>query len=253
MWSSVEVLPEGYSFFLPGHKADRFFEGNCIIVAKNAAEDEPYSSFLWYLASCDHLSPQHPELWMAPSLPMGGSYVNFADISPLMSWVIQCVLVMPQHSLKQAYPLILFNWSVGVWGLSNLHLSPSRAACCPGLQLWPSFCLTVFWFILLYLSFLFFPPFFDFPLPIFGSPKACSYLLSYIYEWIQPCPKWIQLRLLFLLFPIAIYGASPKYIVFRALAADFRAGPQFAYHPHDSSWWWWWWWWILHLYTATCN
>jgi hypothetical protein len=29
---SVELLPEGFSFFLPGHKADQFFEGNLIIV-----------------------------------------------------------------------------------------------------------------------------------------------------------------------------------------------------------------------------
>ena len=29
---SVELLPEGFSFFLPGHKADKFFEGNKVIV-----------------------------------------------------------------------------------------------------------------------------------------------------------------------------------------------------------------------------
>ena len=29
---SVELLPEGFSYFLPGHKADKFFEGNKVIV-----------------------------------------------------------------------------------------------------------------------------------------------------------------------------------------------------------------------------
>ena len=29
---SVELLPKGFFFFLPGHKADKFFEGNRVIV-----------------------------------------------------------------------------------------------------------------------------------------------------------------------------------------------------------------------------
>ena len=29
---SVELLPIGFSFFLPGHKADKFFKGNRVIV-----------------------------------------------------------------------------------------------------------------------------------------------------------------------------------------------------------------------------
>jgi hypothetical protein len=62
--SSVELLPEGFSFFLPGHKADRFFEGNRIVLQWNASGDDPDSPFRKYLASRDSLFPFHPELWL---------------------------------------------------------------------------------------------------------------------------------------------------------------------------------------------
>ena len=62
--SSVELLPEGFSFFLPGHKADRFFEGNRILLQRNASGDDPDSPFRKYLASRDLLFPFHPELWL---------------------------------------------------------------------------------------------------------------------------------------------------------------------------------------------
>jgi hypothetical protein len=62
--SSVELLPGGFSLFLPGHKADRFFEGNRVILQRNAADDDPDAPFRKYLASRDRLFPFHPELWL---------------------------------------------------------------------------------------------------------------------------------------------------------------------------------------------
>ena len=62
--SSVELLAEGFSFFLPGHKADRFFEGNRIVLQKNASGDDPDAPFRKYLTSRDSLYPFHPELWL---------------------------------------------------------------------------------------------------------------------------------------------------------------------------------------------
>jgi hypothetical protein len=62
--SSVELLPEGFSFFLPGHKADRFFEGNRIVLQRNSSGDDLDSPFRKYLASRDSLFPFHPELWL---------------------------------------------------------------------------------------------------------------------------------------------------------------------------------------------
>ena len=33
---TVELLPEGFVFFLPGHKADKFFEGNRVLLQRNS-------------------------------------------------------------------------------------------------------------------------------------------------------------------------------------------------------------------------
>ena len=61
---SVSILPEQYSFFLPSHKGDRFFEGNTIIIQKLNTPTDPYNPFLAYLRSRDTKFPIHPELWL---------------------------------------------------------------------------------------------------------------------------------------------------------------------------------------------
>ena len=53
-----------YSFFLPSHKGDRFFEGNTILVQKLAINSDPYCHFRDYIDSRDHQFPIHPELWL---------------------------------------------------------------------------------------------------------------------------------------------------------------------------------------------
>ena len=61
---SVSVTPSQYSFFLPSHKGDRFFEGNTILVQKHDRPTDPHLPFSTYLTSRDHLFPLHPELWL---------------------------------------------------------------------------------------------------------------------------------------------------------------------------------------------
>ena len=61
---SVSVLPDRYSFFLPGHKGDRFFEGNVIVVQKLVTPTDPYNPFLTYLGLRDNQFPLNPELWL---------------------------------------------------------------------------------------------------------------------------------------------------------------------------------------------
>ena len=61
---SLSVLPHQYSFFLPSHKGDRFFEGNTIIIQKNNTPTDPFTPFINYLTSRDHKFPIHPELWL---------------------------------------------------------------------------------------------------------------------------------------------------------------------------------------------
>jgi hypothetical protein len=61
---TVSILPTQYSYFLPSHKGDRFFEGNIILVQKIATATDPYIHFVKYIDSRDRLFPLHPELWL---------------------------------------------------------------------------------------------------------------------------------------------------------------------------------------------
>ena len=61
---SVSILPSQYSFFLPSHKGDRFFEGNIILIQKLTTPTDPYNPFIKYLTSRDTRFPIHPELWL---------------------------------------------------------------------------------------------------------------------------------------------------------------------------------------------
>ena len=75
---SVELLPEGFSFFLPGHKADKFFEGNKVIVQRTSSGDDPDEPFRKYLKSRDRLFPFHPQLWLRAdgSVPTRGWFIH---------------------------------------------------------------------------------------------------------------------------------------------------------------------------------
>ena len=43
--TSVTVSNDDYRFLLPSHKADKFFEGNTIIVQRHRLVVDPYSHF----------------------------------------------------------------------------------------------------------------------------------------------------------------------------------------------------------------
>jgi hypothetical protein len=62
MRPSVEHLPNAFSFWLPGNKADHFFEGNHLLIPKTFTET--YRPFRLYLCSCDLLFHSRPELWL---------------------------------------------------------------------------------------------------------------------------------------------------------------------------------------------
>jgi hypothetical protein len=99
--NSVELLPEGFSFFLPGHKGDRFFEGNRIVVQRNSSGDDPDAPFRKYLSSCDKLFPFHPELWLRTD----GSV-------PTRSWFI--------HRLRHHFPTDVAGHSLRAGGATAL-------------------------------------------------------------------------------------------------------------------------------------
>ena len=151
---------------------------------------------------------------IAPSLPVGGSYINFTNISPLTSWVIQSTLVVPQCLPKQESPLILSKQ------LGSGCPMPSKSTFIT------TPCCSLPWFMVVPLSlldcilvhpivphsplFLFFPPL-SFPLPFFWVSHSL---------WL---PTFLQLQVdstLFQMvstlftspptFPYSYYGASPK-------------------------------------------
>jgi hypothetical protein len=63
--SSVIISDDQYQFHLPGHKADRFFEGNTIIIKKKQYCDiNPLSVFSDYISSRDRLHPLSSPLWL---------------------------------------------------------------------------------------------------------------------------------------------------------------------------------------------
>ena len=66
---TVDISPTSYSFLLPGHKADRFFEGNTIIIQKDTEypQNDPHKIFTRYMSSRDSLHPFKPELWLRQS------------------------------------------------------------------------------------------------------------------------------------------------------------------------------------------
>jgi hypothetical protein len=62
--TSVTISNDDNQFFLPGHKADKFFEGNTVIIQRHSSSIDPLSIFRKYLHSHDALFPFSHDLWL---------------------------------------------------------------------------------------------------------------------------------------------------------------------------------------------
>ena len=62
--NTVHMRDNVYEFTLPGHKADRFFEGNKIIIPAHRFGLHPLQIFLTYINSRDTLHPVASPLWL---------------------------------------------------------------------------------------------------------------------------------------------------------------------------------------------
>jgi hypothetical protein len=62
MRHSVQLSHDSVSFWLPGHKADRFFEGNRLFIRSTSTEH--YHLFNSYLSLRDSIFRARPELWL---------------------------------------------------------------------------------------------------------------------------------------------------------------------------------------------
>jgi hypothetical protein len=98
---TVVIQSSQYSFLLPAHKADRFFEGNTIIITSNTLPSNPHLAFTQYLASRDFLHPLKPELWLRQSGQV-----------PTRSWFI--------HRLRHFFPTDIGGQSMRAGGATAL-------------------------------------------------------------------------------------------------------------------------------------
>jgi hypothetical protein len=64
MRNSVVINPKSFQFLLPGHKADRFFQGSLVIIQSTNLSDDACTPFKNYLSQRDHLFPLRAELWL---------------------------------------------------------------------------------------------------------------------------------------------------------------------------------------------
>ena len=62
--TSVLISNDNYRFFLPSHKADKFFEGNIVIIQSHHISLDPLFYFKKYLASRNWLFPFSSDLWL---------------------------------------------------------------------------------------------------------------------------------------------------------------------------------------------
>ncbi|RDB17082.1 hypothetical protein Hypma_001926 [Hypsizygus marmoreus] len=76
--STVKVSHDEYRFFLPGHKADKFFEGNTIVIRRQHGTHDPFKQFAAYLLSRQILFPLSRELWLTSSgrVPTRSFFIN---------------------------------------------------------------------------------------------------------------------------------------------------------------------------------
>jgi len=76
--SSVLMTDDRYEFFLPAHKADRFFEGNKIVVMAQQFKHQPLLHFSNYIKSRDKMLPLASPLWLtaAGTVPTRAFFIS---------------------------------------------------------------------------------------------------------------------------------------------------------------------------------
>jgi len=98
---TVDITQTTYSLLLPGHKADRFFEGNIVIIQKTNLPTNPHNIFTTYISSRDTLHPFKPELWLRTS-----------GTVPTRSWFIR--------KLRRFFPSDIAGQSMRAGGATSL-------------------------------------------------------------------------------------------------------------------------------------
>ncbi|KIJ60394.1 hypothetical protein HYDPIDRAFT_65262, partial [Hydnomerulius pinastri MD-312] len=61
---TLTFTPSLFKYTLPSHKADRFGDGNTILIGQSSRLNDPYRIMLKYINSRNAVFPLHPELWL---------------------------------------------------------------------------------------------------------------------------------------------------------------------------------------------
>ena len=64
---SVKLTPNTFSFILPSHKDDHFFESSMILIKAHSGPLCPQHTFIAYLTAHDARFPMHAQLWLHSS------------------------------------------------------------------------------------------------------------------------------------------------------------------------------------------
>ncbi|KAF7773491.1 hypothetical protein Agabi119p4_5658 [Agaricus bisporus var. burnettii] len=62
--NTFSISAASLRFQLPYHKADKFFEGNSVLVRPNSGPSDPIRAMARYIISRDRLFPHHSDLWI---------------------------------------------------------------------------------------------------------------------------------------------------------------------------------------------
>ena len=100
MRHTLEWLPHAYAFWLPLHKSDSYFDGNCILCGQIQGAPDPVPIMWCYLKLCNCAFPLHPQLWL------------WADGStPLRSWwMSRFWTLFPDCTLAGQSELVEWQW-----------------------------------------------------------------------------------------------------------------------------------------------
>jgi hypothetical protein len=101
---TVRLYDDRYSYFLPYHKADRFYEGNTIIIQRTTRRSNPHSFFRSYLASRDALFPSSGCALTGRCQHAAGSSRESNNISLATSRVNPSAPAAPLHSQRPVSP-----------------------------------------------------------------------------------------------------------------------------------------------------
>jgi hypothetical protein len=61
---SLTITTTNFSFTLPTHKSDRYFEGDRILIQKSSSGPNALAAMTAYVKSRDRRCPLHPHLWL---------------------------------------------------------------------------------------------------------------------------------------------------------------------------------------------